>query len=100
MRGDIRRFKMILDLDIAKKFLRVDYIDDDDLILGFIKTADELCREITRLDDESFDESSETIRAAAMYVVSYLYDNRDMPNFGKLKLNLRAMLSGIRKGAF
>ena len=91
---------MILDLDIAKKFLRVDYIDDDDLITGFIETADELCREITRLDDGSFDESSETIRAAALYVVSYLYDNRDTPNYGKLKLNLRSMLSGMRKGAF
>lgn len=88
---------MILDLNIAKKFLRVDYLDDDDLILGLIKTADALCREITRLDEDHFDETDETIRAAALYVVSYLYDNRNSPDYGKLKLNLRAMLSSMRE---
>lgn len=88
---------MILDIELAKKFLRVDYSDDDSLILGLIETADALCREITRLDEEHFDETDEVIRAAALYVVSYLYDNRNSPDYGKLKLNLRAMLSGYRE---
>lgn len=91
---------MIIGLEEARKFLRVDYIDDDELISGLIKTADELCREITRQDEETFDEDSDIIRAAALYVVSYLYDNRNNPDYRKLKLNLRAMMSGIRKGAF
>lgn len=92
---------MIITLEETKQFLRVDYTDDDSLILDLMDAAEKLCREITKLDVEKFEaycvDNPDVIRAAEYYTVSYLYDNRNSPDYRKLKLNLRAMLSGIRE---
>ena len=44
---------MIVTLEEMKQYLRVDYEDDDQLITGFITTAEQLCRDVLRIDGEA-----------------------------------------------
>ena len=42
---------MVVTLEEMKQYLRVDYEDDDQLIAGFIVSAEQLCRDILRADE-------------------------------------------------
>ena len=42
----------MITLEEAKQYLRVDFPDDDDLISGFISTAQTLCMDVARIIDE------------------------------------------------
>ena len=42
---------MVVTLEEMKQYLRVDYEDDDQLITGFIASAEQLCRDILRADE-------------------------------------------------
>ena len=91
---------MMVELEEMKRFLRVDYPEDDDLILGLISTAENLCRDIARAEDDGYKDYEDTVKAAVLYATAYLYDHRESPNYNALNLNLRAMLFGIRKETF
>ena len=42
---------MVVTLEEMKQYLRVDYEDDDQLIAGFIVSAEQLCQDILRADE-------------------------------------------------
>ena len=44
---------MIVTLEEMKQYLRVDYEDDDQLIADFITSAEQLCRDVLRADEEA-----------------------------------------------
>lgn len=44
---------MIVTLEEMKQYLRVDYEDDDQLITDFITSAEQLCRDVLRVDGEA-----------------------------------------------
>ena len=91
---------MIVTVEEMKQYLRVDTADDDILIGQLIETAEAICRDVARLDEESFESECLTARIAVLYAVAYLYEHREEADHKKLAVDLRALLFGIRKEGF
>ena len=91
---------MIITLDEAKNYLRVDTEDDDRLIESFLTAARMLCMDILRTDELSDLEIEPNARVAVLYATAYLYEHREEADHKALTLSLRALLSGSRKEAF
>lgn len=89
----------MIDLEKAKNYLRVDYDDDDYLIEDLLKTATQLCVDVSRQSEEDFNESdlSET---AILYTLGYLYEHRENADHHELILSLRSVLFPLREGVF
>ena len=85
-------------LQEVKQYLRIDFEDDDTLLLSLISTAKQLVMDVGRMDEERFSENEDVLRTAMLYTVSYLYENRNTADFSKLTLTLRAMLFAQREG--
>ncbi|MBO4914246.1 MAG: phage gp6-like head-tail connector protein [Oscillospiraceae bacterium] len=92
---------MTVSLDEVKTYLRIDYPDDDELLVGLISSAQELCASVARLPTEKFLslESAEA-RLAVLYAAAYLNEHREEADHHALTLTLRALLSGIREAGF
>ena len=71
---------MTVSLDEMKKYLRVDFEDDDELIEKFIITGQNLCADIARLSVNELSEISSS-KIAVMYAVAYLYEHRENANY-------------------
>jgi uncharacterized phage protein (predicted DNA packaging) len=91
---------MIVTLSEMKKYLRVDFADDNKVIRTLISSAEDICRNILRADSLDEYTDNENVRVAVMYAVAYLYEHREEADHHELMLTLRAMLSGIREEAF
>ena len=88
----------VVTLQEVKQYLRIDFEDDDPLLLSLIFTAKQLVMDVGRMDEERFSENEDVVRTAMLYTVSYLYENRNTADFSKLTLTLRAMLFAQREG--
>ena len=91
---------MLVTLAEMKQYLRVDSSDDDALISTLIDTAEALCRDVARMDEDAFSALSATAKVAVLYAVAYLYEHREEADHKALTLTLRAMLFGVREEAF
>lgn len=91
---------MIVTLAKMKKYLRVDFSDDNELIRTLISTAEKMCQDILRMDSMEYFTEDETVRVAVMYAVAYLYEHREEAEHKELMLTLRAMLGGLRGEVF
>ena len=87
----------VVTLQEVKQYLRIDFEDDDPLLLSLIFTAKQLVMDVGRMDEERFSENEDVVRTAMLYTVSYLYENRNTADFSKLTLTLRAMLFAQRE---
>ena len=87
---------MIVSVEEMKKYLRVDFEDDDDLIGAFIGSAQRKIQDILRCDDMTEFENDNSVRVAVMFVVAFLYEHREEVDHEELNLTLRAMLSNLR----
>lgn len=87
---------MIVSVEEMKKYLRVDFEDDDDLIGAFIGSAQRKIQDILRCDDMTEFENNNSVRVAIMFVVAFLYEHREEADHEELNLTLRAMLSNLR----
>ena len=87
---------MIVSLNEAKKYLRVDYPDEDSLIKKFIRTGETLTEDTLRK------ELTETPlnKVAVLYVVAYLFEHREDADMDELTKSLRYILSTEREAAF
>ena len=92
----------MLTLGEVKKYLRVDFSDEDTLITSLISTADSLVRDVSRMepDSEVSEASKPVMMAAELYTVAYLYEHREEADHHDLMLTLRALLFGIREVTF
>ena len=90
----------MVSLDEAKNYLRVDYADDDALILQMIDSAERLTKDARRLTDEEFASNEPSVRIAVLYAIGYLYEHREEADLHELTLMLRAILFGVRKVVF
>ena len=90
----------MVSLDEAKNYLRVDYADDDALILQMIDSAERLTKDAGRLTDEEFASNEPSVRIAVLYAIGYLYEHREDADLHELTLMLRAILFGVRKVVF
>ena len=84
-------------LQEVKQYLRIDFEDDDPLLLSLISTAKQLVMYVGRMDETQLAENEDVVRTAMLYTVSYLYENRNTADFSKLTLTLRAMLFAQRE---
>lgn len=87
---------MIVTLSEAKKYLRVDYDDEDSLIKKFILTGETLTEGTLRkpLTDKKIN------KVAVLYVVAYLFEHREDADMDELTKSLRYILSTEREAAF
>lgn len=91
---------MIITLDEAKNYLRVDSADDDRLIDSILAAAHRLSMDILRTDEQSVLEAEPNAKVAVLYATAYLYEHREDADHKALTLSLRALLSGNRKAVF
>ena len=90
---------MIVALDEMKGYLRVDFVDDDELIQHFIIAGENLCADIARISVEELSEIPSS-KIAVMYAVAYLYEHREDADHHALTISLRSLLFGSRREVF
>ena len=91
---------MMISLEEAKNYLRVDTADDDTLIQNILIAAEKLCMDILRTDEQPVLEAEPNAKVAVLYAAAYLYEHREEADHKALTLSLRALLSGNRKAVF
>ncbi len=91
---------MVVSVEEAKGYLRVDYDEDDALIETLISSAEQICMDILRTDDAVVLSEDRNGKVAVLYTVAYLYEHREDADHHALTLSLRALLSGSRKAGF
>ncbi len=91
---------MAISLEDMKNYLRVDFDDDDELIVHLIKSAEKICMDILRTSRASKLYRYSNGKTAVMYGVAYLYEHREKASHNELTLTLRALLSSDRKDNF
>ena len=92
---------MLISLEEIKAYLRVDYNDEDELLLRLNNSAEQLCAHVVRCtQDELVAMADDNIRTAIMYAVAYMYEHREEADHHALTLTLRALLFGHRREGF
>lgn len=91
---------MLVTLEEAKNYLRVDTVDDDRLIETILSAAHQMSMDILRTDDPVVLEQEADAKVAVLYATAYLYEHREEADHKALVLSLRALLSGSRKEVF
>lgn len=86
-------------LEDAKKYLRIDYADEDELIENEISAAERLVADVLR-EDSLDDTYSPLVTAAVLYALAYLNEHREEADHHALLLSLRAILFGERSPGF
>lgn len=89
-----------VNLQEMKNYLRVDFDDDDELITAIVKSAQKICMDIARTDNEEDFSSDSGSKTAVMYAAAYLYEHREEADHHELALTLRALLFSSREGVF
>ena len=93
---------MAITLDEMKKYLRVDFTDDDALIEKLISEAKNRCLDILRMDQKATvdTDSISNFDMALMYCVAYTYEHREDCDYKSLNLTLRGLLFADREERF
>ena len=91
---------MIVSLPKAKKYLRIDTDAEDDIVRKLLRSAEQICMDVARLDEDEFKACGAIAKTAVLYTVGYLYEHRDEADHKKLILTLRSLLMGVRKAGF
>lgn len=91
---------MVITLEEMKKYLRVGFDDDDTLLRNIMESAQKICMDVARTEDEDAFEEEPSARIAVMYVVAYLYEHREEADHHTLTLSLRSLLFGCRQEGF
>ena len=107
---------MLISLEEAKSYLRVDSADEDTVVGALLSAAARLCADVARLTDEQWADINsdkcrsdrysaaeltavrETMRVAILYALGYLFEHREEADHHALTLTLRSLLFGIREG--
>ena len=91
---------MLVSLEEAKNYLRVDSSDDDEFIRTLILTAERLVTDVSRLSSDYLEIQGDVVKVAELYAIAYLYEHREEADHHAMNLTLRALLFGSRKEGF
>ena len=92
---------MNISVEDTKKYLRVDFNYEDELIEGLIDSAVEIVASVSRtIKEEILESKNETIKTAVLYTVGFLYEHREDADHHELMLSLRNLLMGVRQEGF
>jgi len=69
---------MIVTVEEVKVHLRVQYDEEDEYLEGLIRQAQAAAEDYCRVEFE--DVAPEPVRLAVLLMVSFLYENRDLPD--------------------
>lgn len=89
----------MITLEEAKKYLRVDSSDEDDIIQQELDAAENLVAAVLRKDSLE-DESSPITVVAVLYTLAYLNEHREEADHHALTITLRNLLFGERDARF
>jgi hypothetical protein len=95
----IRREDRMIALEEAKKYLRVDSGDEDNIIQQELDAAENLVAAVLRKDSLD-DESSPITVVAVLYALAYLNEHREEADHHALTITLRNLLFGERDARF
>ena len=87
---------MLVTLKEAKEYLKVEFEDEDTLILTLLSTAEGVCADILR---KELTEEADVAKTAVLFAVGVLYENRGT-DIKELIPTLKCILSGRRKEVF
>ena len=91
---------MIVSLPKAKKYLRIDSDDEDDIVRKLLRASESLCMDIARMDEQEYAACGAIGKTAVLYALAYFYEHRDEADHHALTITLRNLLMGIRKEGF
>ena len=91
---------MLVSLAEAKEYLRIDTDAEDSTVESLLNSAQSLCMDVARLDEETFDAAGDIAKTAVLYALAYFYEHRDEADHKALTLTLRSLLRGVRKEGF
>ena len=91
---------MVVTLEEAKEYLKVDQDYEDNLITTLINSAEKLCADVARLEVEDYETKGEVAKIATLYALGFMFENRSGADvdYQKLPLILRSLLFSIREG--
>ena len=89
----------MITLEEAKKYLRVDANDEDDVILQELDAAESLVASVLRKESLTA-ESSPIVVVAVLYALAYLNEHREEADHHALTITLRNFLFGERDARF
>ncbi|MSA03363.1 phage gp6-like head-tail connector protein [Lactonifactor sp. BIOML-A3] len=87
---------MLVTLEEAKEYLKVEFEDEDTLILTLLSTAEGMCGDILR---KELMEEADVAKTAVLYAVGVLYEKRGT-DIKELIPTLKCILSSRRKEVF
>lgn len=92
---------MLIGLEEMKSYLRLDNNDEDEFVKGLSVSAENLCRDISRIEVGGETEHELAIlRVAVLYAAAYFYEHREDADHTALTLSLRSLLSTVRRGDY
>lgn len=89
----------MITLEDAKKYLRVDSEDDDEVIKQELNAAESLVASVLRKDALG-DEDGPIVVVAVFYAIAYLNEHREEADHHALVITLRNILFSERKPSF
>ena len=90
----------MITVDEMKKYLRVDFDEDDGIIEEMITSATSLVMDVARVDHEEDLENVKNGKVAILYAVAYLYEHREEADHHGLVISLRSLLFAAHEGGF
>lgn len=90
---------VIISLEEAKLYLRVDGNEEDTLITQLILSAEDICEGILRYPLTDLEVVPESLKQALLYAVANMYENRESLNIKEvIDVMLRLLLPYRRDG--
>ena len=91
---------MLITLEEAKTYLKIEGTEDDAMLLDAISAANELTLNILRCEEADFTEIPKSVKQAAMFCIASLYENREGSNLKTVLDIMKGMLFAYRKDAW
>lgn len=91
---------MVISLEEAKLFLRVDSGEEDALITKFIIVAEDICQGIIRYELTEFENIPECIKQSVLYAVVNMYEQRENFDVKNVIETMTRLLFSYRKDSW
>ena len=94
---------MLITLEEAKGYLRVDSGDEDGFIEQLISSSEKFVEDVMRTEEAVLvTDQPDRVRFAVLYVLAYLYENREDADYKAMSLAVSSLLkaNGMREVVF
>lgn len=88
---------MVTSLEEVKLFLKVDSSEEDSLITGIIKSAEETCENILRFPLTDFLVVPDIVKQTILYITSNIYEKREDVDIKEVISVAKILLLSFRK---